>query len=96
LIGEPHVNFADKQFGVCDGTNIIDLLAIRTFSNQANYVTNDFVTQAGNLYVATTGSAAGAFVPANWNRIVLSTDSALFLPLTGGALSNSLTKCSSK
>ena len=65
-------------------------MAIRFFSPQANYVTSDFVVNAGNLYVATAPITAGAFNPANWNRIVLSTDSALFLPLAGGTLSNTL------
>lgn len=83
--GEFYVNLADMQFGVINAAGTAqDLGAIRFFSASANYVANDFVVQAGALYVAKGPITAGAFNPAQWT--VLGGAGVAFLPLTGGAM----------
>jgi hypothetical protein len=91
LAGESYVNFADMQFGVADGTKNNDLLAVRFFSSSANYSVGDHIVQGGKLYEAIIPSAPGAFNAPNWSKVIISTDTAAFLPLIGGTLTNTLT-----
>jgi hypothetical protein len=71
IAGEPWANFADKQFGVHDGTVANDLLAVRLYSQTGGYVVGDHVVQAGILYrcITPVPAPSGAFVLANWEVI---------------------------
>jgi hypothetical protein len=70
----------------------VDLLGIRIFSSSANYAIGDFVTQGGKLYRAKAVVAPGAFAPANWDTVALSSDPIVgFLPLAGGVMTGPLT-----
>jgi hypothetical protein len=73
-LAEPYVNFADKQFGVFDGTNPIDLIGTRYFSTQANYVIGDHVVQSGKIWEAKSNITAGTFNSGNWNQIATQAD----------------------
>ena len=73
-LAEPFVNFADKQFGVFDGTNPIDLIGTRYFSTQANYVIGDHVVQSGKIWEAKSNITAGTFNSGNWNQIATMAD----------------------
>jgi len=77
--GTPFVNFPDRRLQVQGPTGPIDLLAIRLFSDEADYVSGDVVVYAGGLYAATAPIAAGAFDPADWTSLVAD----VFSPLTG-------------
>jgi hypothetical protein len=73
--GELWTNFPDLQLGVIDATKTAQkLVAVRFFSTQANYATNDIVVQAGAIYIAKGAVTAGAFVPANWSKLAQLTD----------------------
>ena len=87
--GELWANFVDLQFGVVDASkNAQKLVAVRYFSSSANYVTGDFVVQAGKIYVANGAITAGAFNGTQWTALA---DSAGYLPLAGGTLTGKLT-----
>jgi hypothetical protein len=65
--GEFYVNFADKQLGVIDPAQVPqDLIAIRFFSADTDYVTGDHVIQQGRAYRARAAIPAGPFDPAEW------------------------------
>jgi hypothetical protein len=94
--GELWLNFADAHLGYINAAQTAQkLLAVRLFMTTAPYAVGDFVVYAGALYQATAPSAAGAFTAANWARLATMQDltgvAALYLPLTGGALSGALT-----
>ena len=73
--GELWITFPDRQIGYIDaGKNAQPVVAIRYFSTLANYVTGDFVVQAGNLWVATTAVSAGAFNSSQWSRVAETAD----------------------
>ena len=73
--GEIWMTFPDKQFGIIDATKTAQpMIAVRFFSTQANYATNDIVVQAGAIYIAKGAVTAGAFVPANWSKLAQLTD----------------------
>jgi hypothetical protein len=73
--GELWTNFPDLQIGVIDAAkNPQKLVGVRYFSTTANYVSGDFVIQAGKLYVATTNVTAGAFNSGQWSQIAALTD----------------------
>lgn len=74
-VGALYVNFADLQFGTIDPSKIAtDLIAVRFFSAATDYGVGDFVTYGGALYVAKGPITAGAFNPAQWNRVAITTD----------------------
>ena len=50
------------------------MIAVRFFSTQANYVSGDFVVQAGGIWVAKASITAGAFNPAQWSELAYLTD----------------------
>jgi hypothetical protein len=77
--GTPFVNFPDRKLQVQGPTGPIDLLAIRLFSDQADYASGDVVVYAGGLYAASAPITAGAFNPADWTSLVAD----VFNPLTG-------------
>jgi len=66
--GEVYANYADKQLGVIKGDKSpLDLLAIRFFSEEANYNPNDYVINGAIIYRAKAGISAGPFDPAAWD-----------------------------
>ena len=77
--GTPFVNFPDRKLQVQGPTGPIDLLAIRLFSDQADYVSGDVVVYAGGLYAASAPIAAGPFNAADWTSLVAD----VFSPLAG-------------
>jgi hypothetical protein len=73
--GELWTNFPDLQIGVIDAAkNPQKLVGVRYFSSTANYVSGDFVIQAGKLYSATTNVTAGTFNGTQWSQIAALTD----------------------
>ena len=67
--GELYVSFPDRQFGVIDaGKAALDMIPVRYFSPNTDYVTGDFVFQAGNIYRAKAAVPAGTFNPAQWDK----------------------------
>ena len=81
--GELWTTFPDLQLGVIDATKTAQkLIAVRYFSTQANYATNDYVVQAGKIYFAKGAITAGAFNASQWTALA---DSASFMPIAGGA-----------
>jgi hypothetical protein len=77
--GTPFVNFPDRKLQVQGPTGPIDLLAIRLFSDEADYASGDVVVYAGGLYAASAPITAGAFNAADWTSLVAD----VFNPLTG-------------
>ena len=77
--GTPFVNFPDRKLQVQGPTGPIDLLAIRLFSDEANYVSGDVVVYGGGLYAASAPITAGPFNAADWTSLVAD----VFNPLTG-------------
>ena len=89
--GELYVNFADRQIGFIDQAKTAkDLVAIRYFSPTTDYAAGDFVIQAGELYQAKAGVAAGAFVAAQWDAVINAADLAAALGTTSGNLSGQI------
>jgi hypothetical protein len=81
--GELYSNWADLQLGVVDESGKPDdLIAIRFFSAQANYVPGDLVVQAGVVYQALVAITAGSFNPAQWAKILPPTFYMEALPVT--------------
>ena len=69
------LNFADKQIGLIDTAKTAQpMIAVRFFSTSANYVSGDFVVQAGGIWVANTSVTAGAFNPSQWRELAYLTD----------------------
>ena len=80
--GELWTNFADLQIGVIDASkNAQKLVAVRYFSASANYVTGDFVVQAGVIYSANGAITAGAFNSTQWTA--LATANSVPIPAAG-------------
>jgi hypothetical protein len=68
--GELYTNFADRQIGVVNASNVAtDLVAVRYFSAAADYAIGDFVIEAGTMYRAKVAITAGAFNAANWDTV---------------------------
>ena len=75
LPGELWVTFPDRQLGYIDAAKTAQkAIAVRFFSTAANYVSGDFVVQAGGIWVANTSVAAGAFNPTQWRELAYLTD----------------------
>ena len=73
--GELWVTFPDNQLGVIDTSrNAQKLLAVRYFSALASYVIGDVVVQAGELYIAKSSIASGAFNASQWNQVAWISD----------------------
>ena len=73
--GELWVTFPDNQLGVIDTSrNAQKLLAVRYFSPLASYVVGDVVVQGGELYIAKSSIASGAFNAAQWNQVAWISD----------------------
>ena len=73
--GEMWLNFVDKQIGLIDTAKTAQpMIAVRFFSTSANYVSGDFVVQAGGIWVANTSVTAGAFNPSQWRELAYLTD----------------------
>lgn len=69
--GAPYVNFADKQFGVVDNSQVAqDLVGVPFFSASATYAVGQPITYQGKLYVAIAAITPGAFNSANWSEVV--------------------------
>jgi hypothetical protein len=68
-VGEPYINFADRQFGVYDAAPI-DLLAVRFWVSTAAYVLNDCVLSAGELYRCITANTNSPPPSANWAQLI--------------------------
>lgn len=87
LAGEPWVNYADKQFGVHDGTAANDMVAVRFFSALAPYAVGDHVVEAGVLYRCITAvTLPGPFTPASWEQSGSAPDLTPYLLLAGGTM----------
>jgi hypothetical protein len=68
--GELYVNFADRQIGYSNASNIsTDLVAVRFFSTSADYVAGDFVVYSGDVYRANAPVSAGPFDPTKWDVV---------------------------
>jgi hypothetical protein len=66
--GELYTSFPDKQIGVIDAAKApLDLIAVRFFSTTTNYVTGDYVHNAGHVYRANKSIVAGAFNSTDWD-----------------------------
>lgn len=90
--GELYINFPDMQLGMINAAAAAqDLLAVRMFSTTTTYAIGDHVLNGGVIYRAIAASSAGAFVPGNWTRLALLSDTTGFLPLSGGTLTGGLT-----
>ena len=75
LPGEIWTTFPDKQLGIIDASKTAQpMIAVRFFSTSANYVSGDFVVQAGGIWVANTSITAGAFNPSQWRELAYLTD----------------------
>jgi hypothetical protein len=68
--GAPYVNFAEKQFGVVDGSNAPqDLIGVPYFSASASYAVGAAVNFGGKFYIANTAVTPAAFNAAQWTQI---------------------------
>jgi hypothetical protein len=67
--GEPYINFSDMQFGVYNAAPV-DLLAVRFWASTANYVPNDVVLSAGELFVCVTANTNSPPPSVNWTPVV--------------------------
>ena len=75
LPGEIWTTFPDKQLGIIDASKTAQpMIAVRFFSTSANYVSGDFVVQAGGIWVANASITAGAFNPSQWRELAYLTD----------------------
>lgn len=92
LPGELYVNWADGQLGAVNGSSTPqDLIAVRFFSNTANYAIGNYVVQGNYLYRAIAAVAAGNFNATQWSQVATLADLAAgYLPLSGGTLTGPL------
>lgn len=68
--GQLYVNWPERMLGVLDASGAaMDLLALRPFSTLSPYLAGQFVTNAGDIWMARTDLAAGAFSATNWLSI---------------------------
>lgn len=68
--GMPFVNYSDKQFGFMSVDGDPDsLIAVRFFSDKAQYATNDVVVYSGNIYRANTAIVPGPWNAAQWDVV---------------------------
>jgi hypothetical protein len=79
--GTPFVNFPDRRLQVHSPLGAIDLLAVRAFSEDADYSGGDVVVNAGGIYSAKVAIPAGPFDPTEWDSLI----SNPFSPFTGAA-----------
>jgi hypothetical protein len=79
--GTPFVNFADLRLQVQGPTGPLDLLAIRPFSESAQYQAGDIVAYAGGIYTASALVPAGPWDAGAWTSLVADP----FSPLVGEA-----------
>lgn len=93
LPGELYVNWADGQLGAVNGSSTPqDLIAVRFFSNTANYAIGNYVVQGNYLYRAIAAVSAGNFNATQWSQVATLADLAAgYLPLSGGTLTGPLT-----
>lgn len=83
--GEIWMNFPDKQLGVIDTARAAQpFLAVRFFSNTADYAAGAFVVQAGGIYTAKAAITAGAFNASQWTKLATMDDSFGYMPIAGG------------
>ena len=59
------MTFPDRQLGYIDAAEdgAEEAIAVRFFSTSANYVSGDFVVQAGGIWVANTSCYGGRVQP---------------------------------
>lgn len=68
--GTPFVNFPDRLFQVLGPAGTpVDLLAVRPFSAEADYLAGDIVAYQGKFYAASANITAGAFDIADWSPL---------------------------
>ena len=72
--GEIMVNTANRQLALGDADpaspgSVKQLLGVRVFDAKAQYVTGDFVVQAGTIYRSKGATGPGAFDPAQWDNL---------------------------
>lgn len=88
--GELWVNFADKQIGYIDASQVAQKAqAVRFFSSSATYAPGDCVWNGGALYAANVAVSAGAFNSSQWTLI--GGQNIGYLPISGGTLTGPLT-----
>ena len=67
-VGEFYVNFADRQFGVCNPA-AVDLIAVRFWSALSNYAIGDYVVSGGNLYRSATYNSNSIPPSSDWDLV---------------------------
>lgn len=68
--GTPFVNFPDRLLQVLGPAGTpVDLLAVRPFSDEADYLAGDIVAYQGKFYAASALVTAGPFDPADWGSL---------------------------
>jgi hypothetical protein len=68
--GTPSVNFADLSLSIEGPSGPVELLAIRNFSESANYAAGDIVAYAGGIYSAPNPVSPGPWNPGSWTSLV--------------------------
>lgn len=87
--GELWLNFADKNLGYIDASQVAQkVLAVRFFSTLTSYVAGDIVWNGGALYAANGAITPGAFNAGQWQLIGGIGFS--YLPTAGGTLTGQL------
>ena len=69
--GTPFVNFSDRNLQVQGPSNtVVDLLAVRLFSDAADYAAGDIVAYQGSFYAAGGAITAGSWNVGEWNQLI--------------------------
>jgi hypothetical protein len=69
--GTPFVNFPDLSLQVQGpSSTAVDLLAVRLFSDTADYAAGDIVAYQGSFYAAAGAITAGPWSAGEWNQLI--------------------------